>query len=166
MAHFITHLGTHEPTIDKVPQWNTIILLFCEAALVTKTLAVLTLLWWRSAEAARVRKTKTRRDGSQILPSPIPVLPRWLGFLGGHTLLIKIPKVIGSDKSNNILLYTALLTASVIIRRSRCILIFSLNTRYTPTAFFTTFRYYRSDNGNFFFLTVPCCALLHMGQPP
>ena len=106
MAHFITHLGTQEEsTIDKAPQqWNSIILLFCEAALVTTTLAVLTLLWWRSAEAARVRKTKTSRGGSQVLPSPVPVLPRWLGFLGGHTLLINISKVIRYEKSNNILL--------------------------------------------------------------
>ncbi|CAN0418983.1 unnamed protein product, partial [Ascophyllum nodosum] len=93
MAHFITHLGTQESAIDKAPQWNTRLLFFCEAALVTITLAVLTLLWWRSAEAARVRKTKTSRDGSQILPSPVPVLPRWLGFLGGHTLLLNISKI-------------------------------------------------------------------------
>ena len=116
MAHFITHLGTQESAIDKAPQWNTRLLFFCEAALVTITLAVLTLLWWRSAEAARVRKTKTSRDGSQILPSPVPVLPRWLGFLGGHTLLLNISKVIRYDKSNNILLlYIAPLTASVLI---------------------------------------------------
>ena len=121
MAHFITHRGTQESTLDKTPQWNTtIILLFCEAALVTTTLAVLTLLWWRSAEAARVRKTKTKTSGggSQILPSPVPVLPRWLGFLGGHTLLINISKVIRYEKSNDILLllllYIALLTASVL----------------------------------------------------
>ena len=126
MAHFITHLGTQESAIDKAPQWNTNILLFCEAALVTTTLAVLTLLWWRSAEAARVRKTKTSRDGSQILPSPVPVLPRWLGFLGGHTLLINISKVIRYNKSNKtylvlllLLLYIALLSASVLINTPR-----------------------------------------------
>ncbi|CAN0309951.1 unnamed protein product, partial [Ascophyllum nodosum] len=51
------------------------------------------------AEAARVRKTKTSRDGSQILPSPVPVLPRWLGFLGGHTLLINISKMTAQVES-------------------------------------------------------------------
>ncbi|CAM9310328.1 unnamed protein product [Ascophyllum nodosum] len=51
-----------------------------------------TMLWWRSAEATRVRKI-VRRDGSQILPTPVPFLPRWLGFFGGHTLLIDPPKL-------------------------------------------------------------------------
>ena len=127
MAHFITHLGTQESAIDKAPQsWNTTILLFCEAVLVTITLAVLTLLWWWSAEAARARKTKTSRDGSQILPSPVPVLPRWLGFLGGHTLLINISKVIRYEKSKSILLYVH--SSS----HGECL------DKYAPPAFFTT----------------------------
>lgn len=55
------------------------------------------LLWWRrSAEATRVRNIKIVRQRSaspQVLPTPVPVMPRWLGFFGGHTLLVKPQKV-------------------------------------------------------------------------
>lgn len=60
---------------------------WCEAAFGMAAVISLTLLWWRRVEAARIRKL-VRRDDSQILPTPVPALPRWLGVLGGHTLLV------------------------------------------------------------------------------
>ncbi len=50
---------------------------------------------WRWSEAARVRRMAERgRAGFSSLPSPVPVLPRWLGLIGGHTLQMKMTKVI------------------------------------------------------------------------
>lgn len=50
---------------------------------------------WRWSEAARVRRMAKRgRAGFSSLPSPVPLLPRWLGLIGGHTLQIKMNKVI------------------------------------------------------------------------
>ncbi|CBN79213.1 cytochrome P450 [Ectocarpus siliculosus] len=46
--------------------------------------------WWRSSEAARVKnfvRSHSSSDGS--LPSPMPALPRWCGFIGGHTLVMQ-----------------------------------------------------------------------------
>ena len=37
---------------------------------------------------ARVRGQKRKLHGRKILPSPCRLLPKWLGFYGGHTLLI------------------------------------------------------------------------------
>lgn len=49
---------------------------------------------WRWSEFARVRRmAKSGRAGSSSLPSPVPVLPRWLPFAGGHTLQLESEKV-------------------------------------------------------------------------
>lgn len=44
-------------------------------------------IMWRSWEESRARK-HVRVPGGR-LPSPVPALPKWLGFIGGHTLLVK-----------------------------------------------------------------------------
>ena len=84
----------HEAQGDSADDEPTLSLLFyyCKSALAMIAVIITMLLWWRSTEATRVRKI-VRRDGSQILPTPVPVLPRWLGFFGGHTVLINPPKV-------------------------------------------------------------------------
>lgn len=41
---------------------------------------------WKSWEESRARK-HVRVPGGR-LPSPVAVLPKWLGFIGGHTLLV------------------------------------------------------------------------------
>ena len=71
---------------------NTVVLLWCEGVLVTIAVIVLVFLWWRSTEAARGRK-KVHSSDTKILPTPVLVLPRWLGLLGGHTLLVNFPNV-------------------------------------------------------------------------
>lgn len=39
------------------------------------------------SETSRARKmAKGDRQGSSMLPSPVPVLPRWIPFIGGHAL--------------------------------------------------------------------------------
>jgi len=49
---------------------------------------------WRRSEVARARRMAERgRAGFSSLPSPVPVLPRWLGLIGGHTLQMKMDKV-------------------------------------------------------------------------
>lgn len=49
---------------------------------------------WRWSERARARRTaKIGRTGSSSLPSPAALLPRWLPFLGGHTLQMDFEKV-------------------------------------------------------------------------
>ena len=47
-------------------------------------------MWWRWLEFAR-RKKFVR--GSSKLPSPMPALPNWFGFVGGHTLVFKLGHV-------------------------------------------------------------------------
>ena len=47
-------------------------------------------LWWRWLESARRRKFVR---GSSKLPSPMPALPNWFGFVGGHTLVFKLGHV-------------------------------------------------------------------------
>ena len=70
------------------------LLVWCEAVLGTTAVIMLGLLWWWRVEAARLRKI-VRCDEAQILPMPVPVLPRWLGVFGGHTLLINSNKARG-----------------------------------------------------------------------
>lgn len=49
---------------------------------------------WRWSEIARVRRmAKVGRAGSPALPSPVPVLPRWIPFIGGHSLQLETEKV-------------------------------------------------------------------------
>ena len=48
---------------------------------------------WKSWESARARKISPSRAGGSSLPSPIAMLPRWFGLLGGHTLQIHPEKV-------------------------------------------------------------------------
>lgn len=43
-------------------------------------------VWWRWSEASRRREFVR---GSGALPSPMPLLPRWFGFVGGHTLCLE-----------------------------------------------------------------------------
>lgn len=52
--------------------------------------------WWRAWESARAGKASSRcgdGDGVSSLPSPVAVLPRWLGLIGGHTMQINSEKV-------------------------------------------------------------------------
>ncbi|CAN0228567.1 unnamed protein product [Pylaiella littoralis] len=65
------------------------------ATLVLATVSTATYyVCWRWSESARVRRmTKSGRAGSSSLPSPVPVLPRWLPFVGGHTLQMKSDKL-------------------------------------------------------------------------
>ncbi|CAM9660900.1 unnamed protein product [Pylaiella littoralis] len=65
------------------------------AASVATTLAVtvLSYLWWKRSENARARNFVRGGPGS-TLPSPVPALPRWCGFVGGHTMLIKKGKFV------------------------------------------------------------------------
>ena len=95
LAHvFILH-GAQGDSVDDA---TLPLLLCCKFAVAVIAVMAVTMLWWRSAEATRVRKI-VRRDGSQILPTPVPFLPRWLGFFGGHTLLIDPPKVSEQQES-------------------------------------------------------------------
>lgn len=48
---------------------------------------------WKSWEESRARK-HVRVPGGR-LPSPVAVLPKWLGFIGGHTLLVN-PTAVGA----------------------------------------------------------------------
>ena len=49
--------------------------------------------WQEVARARRMAKGKGSRAGSSSLPSPAAVLPRWIPFLGGHTLQMESEKV-------------------------------------------------------------------------
>eukprot|EP00903_Cladosiphon_okamuranus_P016174 g14925.t1 len=65
------------------------------AASIAATVAVTVVsyaLWWRWSESRRVRNFVRGSGGNSQLPSPMPVLPRWWGFLGGHTLLVRSGK--------------------------------------------------------------------------
>lgn len=54
-------------------------------------------LGWGWFEIARVRNmTKGGRTGSPTLPSSVPMLPRWLPLLGGHTLQLDAQRVSAS----------------------------------------------------------------------
>eukprot|EP00752_Nemacystus_decipiens_P003174 g2937.t1 len=64
----------------------------------TLTLVVLSTLtyyvYWRWCETARARRmARGGRAGSSSLPSPAAVLPRWIPFLGGHTLQMETDKL-------------------------------------------------------------------------
>lgn len=64
------------------------------ANVATVALAVVSIvtyyLCWRWSETSRLRRmAKGRLLGSSTLPSPIPLLPRWIPFIGGHTLQMK-----------------------------------------------------------------------------
>ncbi|CAM9310255.1 unnamed protein product [Ascophyllum nodosum] len=114
----------HEAQGDSADDEPTLSLLFyyCKSALAMIAVIITMLLWWRSTEATRVRKI-VRRDGSQILPTPVPVLPRWLGFFGGHTVLINPPKLttqvenwaeeLGGDYELNIFGWSVVVLTSV-----------------------------------------------------
>jgi len=56
--------------------------------------------WWKWSEARRRQRFKR---GSGSLPSPMPVLPRWCGFVGGHTLLLEAGKVRDPCNSHAVL---------------------------------------------------------------
>lgn len=48
--------------------------------------------WWRWSESMRARSfVRGSSSGGNIssLPSPMPALPRWCGFIGGHTFALK-----------------------------------------------------------------------------
>lgn len=47
---------------------------------------------WRSWNT-RGRKSVDGSTDSPLLPTPTPVLPRWLGFVGGHTLQLDQERV-------------------------------------------------------------------------
>lgn len=98
MSYFVP-LGFQEITtsVEETTESNTVVLPWCEGVL---TVITLVFLWWRSAEASRVRK-KVRSSDTKILATPVPVLPRWLGFLGGHTLHANLPKVTCGWSPNN-----------------------------------------------------------------
>jgi len=44
-------------------------------------------LWWRWLQRLEFLRSSSR------LPSPLAALPRWFGFIGGHSLLMKPGKV-------------------------------------------------------------------------
>lgn len=49
---------------------------------------------WKWSETARARRMADGgQAGSSSLPSPVAVLPRWLPFVGGHTLQLETEKV-------------------------------------------------------------------------
>ncbi|CAN0057062.1 unnamed protein product [Scytosiphon promiscuus] len=67
------------------------------ANMATLTLAVVSTLTyyvcWRWSEIARVRRmAKAGRAGSSTLPSPVPLLPRWIPMIGGHSLQMETDK--------------------------------------------------------------------------
>lgn len=52
---------------------------------------------WRWSETSRARRVAKRgrsAAGSSSLPSPVAVLPRWIPFVGGHTLQMESEKVV------------------------------------------------------------------------
>lgn len=73
------------------------------AAVLVVLSAVTYYVCWRWSENARVRRMAKKRANSSSgggpgsaaaeLPSPVPVLPRWLPFIGGHTLQLGTEKV-------------------------------------------------------------------------
>ena len=70
-----------------------------EAANVATALAIAACsyyFWWKWSEANRMRRFVR---GSGSLPSPMPALPRWCGFVGGHTFSLKSGKVRDSYSS-------------------------------------------------------------------
>ncbi|CAM9461272.1 unnamed protein product [Ectocarpus fasciculatus] len=50
--------------------------------------------WSESSRARRVAKRGRSAAGSSSLPSPVAVLPRWIPFVGGHTLQMESEKMI------------------------------------------------------------------------
>eukprot|EP00752_Nemacystus_decipiens_P014607 g13007.t1 len=63
------------------------------AAIGTAIAIALAFVWWRRSESIRVQNF-VRGSGGQgcSLPSPMPALPRWCGFAGGHTLNMETGK--------------------------------------------------------------------------
>lgn len=55
------------------------------------------IVWWKSCESARYRKSRgcarAHVVAGQPLPRPAAALPVWLGPIGGHTLLMTNEKV-------------------------------------------------------------------------
>ncbi|CAM9729929.1 unnamed protein product [Ectocarpus sp. 4 AP-2014] len=52
---------------------------------------------WRWSETSRARRVAKRgrsAAGSSSLPSPVAVLPRWIPFVGGHTLQMESEKMV------------------------------------------------------------------------
>ncbi|CAN0578910.1 unnamed protein product, partial [Ectocarpus sp. 12 AP-2014] len=52
---------------------------------------------WRWSETSRARRAARRgrsAAGSSSLPSPVAVLPRWIPFVGGHTLQMESEKMM------------------------------------------------------------------------
>lgn len=78
---------------------NTIVESWCfsVAAVFVTTLSLITLNYvaWRIWVSARARRHKAagRGGSARSLPAPVPVLPAWCGFLGGHSLIIQPSKV-------------------------------------------------------------------------
>lgn len=61
------------------------------AVFVTLVAAFLSYLWWW--KWTRNRKGFRGAGTGHVLPSPVPALPAWMGYFGGHTLLIRPEKV-------------------------------------------------------------------------
>ena len=108
------------------------------AAVTTLLAAVLGYyLWWRFSELARARGQKRKLHGRKILPSPCRLLPKWLGFFGGHTLLIDSEQV-GRPcverlewlnwLSNTWFTFDEIARFPVVLLLSRCILLTFLRT--------------------------------------
>ncbi|CAM9835267.1 unnamed protein product [Ectocarpus fasciculatus] len=50
--------------------------------------------WSETSRARRVAKRGRNAAGSSSLPSPVAVLPRWIPFVGGHTLQMESEKLM------------------------------------------------------------------------
>lgn len=85
-------------TIPAAGTANTVEIWCCSVAAVLGTalaLVSLSYLLWRIWVSSRARrKAAGGRSAARSLPAPVPVLPAWCGFLGGHSLIIKPSKVL------------------------------------------------------------------------
>lgn len=69
------------------------VLLGSRVTLATLVALLLSYAWWKSLKSSRASKLITRDGAVPSLPTPAMVLPTWCGFIGGHSLLLKQPKV-------------------------------------------------------------------------
>lgn len=66
------------------------------AAVLATALSLVSLkyfLWRIWVVSSRARRKAAGGGSASKLPAPVPVLPAWCGFLGGHSLIMKPSKV-------------------------------------------------------------------------
>ena len=73
-----------------VENWCSSVAAVLATALV---LVSLNYLLWRIWVSSRARRKAAGGGCVGRLPAPVPVLPAWCGFLGGHSLIMKPSKV-------------------------------------------------------------------------